>query len=82
MIDTPPHTHTQAETLLDVPVPDLSAGEAAMESLKALGCACVVLTMGERGLLFTQCRQGVWSRVEHIEAHRVEAIDTTVSTSL
>ena len=72
----------QAETLLGSPVPDLASGRGAVENLRDLGARCVVLTMGERGVLYSECENGVWSNVGHIEAHKVDAVDTTVRETL
>lgn len=52
-----------------------------MELLQSFQPGSVVLTLGEKGLLFSQKdkQSGKWSAVEHIEAEKVEAVDSTVS---
>ena len=72
----------QAEVLTGVPVPDITAAYNAIDLLQSFQPGSIVLTLGEKGLLFSEREKqsGKWSRVEHIEAEKVEAIDTTVST--
>lgn len=67
--------------LTSVPVPDLTAAYDAMDRLQSLQPSSIVLTLGEKGLLFSEREKesGKWSKVEHIEAEKVEAIDSTVS---
>lgn len=57
---------------------DLSAGSKAVKALQLLCSVCIVLTLGEQGLLYSVCEEGAWSVVEHIAANQVEAVDTTV----
>lgn len=68
--------------LTGVPVPDLTAAYGAVELLQPFQPGSIVLTLGEKGLLFSQrdTQSGKWSAVEHIEAEKVDAIDSTVST--
>lgn len=66
--------------MLSCSVPDIPTGREAVAKLQYLGVGCVVLTMGERGVLYSQYNEGVWSGVEHVPAHPVEAVDTTVRT--
>ncbi len=56
----------------------MSAGRMAVTRLQSLSVGCVVLTMGERGLLYSESQEGVWSDVKHIPANRVNTVDTTV----
>ena len=67
--------------LTGVPVPDLPAAYDAMNLLQSFQPGSVVLTLGEKGLLFSQRdkQSSKWSPVEHVEAEKVEAIDSTVS---
>ena len=75
--------HTQAEVLTGLPVTDLVSGRTAVEALQGMGPRCVVLTLGEKGLLYSQLlRGGQWTGIQHIEAEVVEVVDTTVSERL
>ena len=67
--------------LTGIPVPDLPAAYDAMTLLQSFQPGSIVLTLGEKGLLFSQREKqsSKWSSVEHIEAEKVEAIDSTVS---
>ena len=67
--------------LTGVPVPDLQAAYDAMKLLQSFQPGSVVLTLGEKGLLFSQREKtsSKWSSVEHVEAENVEAIDSPVS---
>lgn len=68
--------------LTGVSVPDLPAAYDAMSLLQSFQPGSIVLTLGEKGLLFSQRdkQSSKWSPVEHVEAEKVEAIDSTVST--
>lgn len=67
--------------LTGVQVPDLAAAYVAVELLQSFQPGSIVLTLGENGLLFSQrdTQSGKWSTIEHIEAEKVDAIDSTVS---
>ena len=60
-------------------MPDLTAGYKAVEALQSLQTCCVVLTLGEKGVLFSErISNDQWGAIQHIQAERVEAVDTTV----
>ena len=67
--------------LIGVPVPNLPAAYDAVNLLRSFQPGSIVLTLGKKGLLFSQRdkQSGKWGSVEHIEAEKVEAIDSTVS---
>ena len=67
--------------LTGVPVPDLPSAYDAMNLLQSFQPGSIVLTLGEKGLLFSQKdkQSGKWGAVEHVESEKVEAIDSTVS---
>lgn len=67
--------------LTGVPVPDLPAAYDAMNLLQSFQPSSIVLTLGEKGLLFSQREKqsSKWNAVEYIEAEKVEVIDSTVS---
>lgn len=73
----------QAELLTGQPVPDLPSAYKAVETLLTRGPDCVVLTLGEKGVLFSG--RGKWAGPEegfrHVPAERVDVVDTTVSRS-
>ena len=56
---------------------DLEGARAVVSRLQALGPRCVVLTLGEGGVLFTAMgeKEGV---VHHCPAEKVNVVDTTV----
>lgn len=74
-------------------MPDLESGYKAVEALQSLQPGCVVLTLGEKGVLFSEKstlgEMGVlfpeksnadqWGDIQHIKAEKVEAVDTTVT---
>ena len=64
-----------------VPVPDVTAAYVAMDRLQSFQPGSIVLTLGDKGLLFSQREKesGKWSEVQRVEAEKVEAIDSTVS---
>lgn len=66
-----------------LPVTDLETATEAVRTLQASGTRCIVLTLGEKGVLYTRlltrAETGVWSPIEHIEAEKVNVVDTTVS---
>lgn len=73
--------YTQVEILTEQPVTDLASAHVALGVLQRTGTNCVVLTLGEKGLLYSQkVGEGLneWSAPEHIEAECVEVVDTTV----
>lgn len=58
---------------------DVETGTRAVEDLQKTGTKCVVLTLGEKGLLYSQLHSNKgWSPVEQIEAETVSVVDTTV----
>lgn len=60
-------------------MPDVTAGYKAVEALQLLQPGCVVLTLGEKGVLFSERNgHGQWGAIQHIQAEKVEAVDTTV----
>ena len=67
--------------LTGVPVPDLPAAYDAMNLLQSFQPGSIVLTLGEKGLLFSQREKqsSKWNAVEYIEAEKVDVIDSTVS---
>lgn len=71
-------TSIQAELLTGLPVPDLASGYQAVRELQSRGPGCVVLTLGEKGVLFTELGAET-KTIRHIEALKVDVIDTTVS---
>ena len=58
-------------------VPDLPTAYKAVEMLQSYTPGCVVLTLGEKGVLFTE--KGKPDLVRHQEAEKVKVVDTTVS---
>lgn len=58
-------------------VPDLPSAYKAVEVLQSYTPGCVVLTLGEKGVLFTE--KGKPDIVWHQEAEKVKVVDTTVS---
>lgn len=58
-------------------VPDLPSAYKAVEVLQSYTPGCVVLTLGEKGVLFTE--KGKPDIVRHQEAEKVKVVDTTVS---
>ena len=68
----------QAELLTGLPVPDLPSAHKAVETLHSLGPGCVLLTLGEKGVVFTE-RGKRAEDIKHMEAEKVEVVDTTVS---
>lgn len=56
---------------------DLEGARGVVHRLQALGAGCVVLTLGESGVLFTAVgeKEGV---VHHCPAEKVDVVDTTV----
>lgn len=68
---------SQAELLTGLAVPDLSSAYKAVEVLQSYNPGCVVLTLGEKGVLFTEI--GKPDIIKHQEAEKVEVVDTTVS---
>lgn len=68
----------QAEVLTGLPVTDLPSARTAMEALQAVGSRCIVLTLGDKGLLYSQLETNRWSQVEHMAAESVDVVDTTV----
>ena len=68
---------------------DIPSAREAVTSLQAIGTRCVVLTVGEKGLLYTvllqQPRQGgeasTWTDIQLVEARKVDVVDTTVSVA-
>ena len=58
-------------------VPDLPTAYKAVEMLQSYTPGCVVLTLGEKGVLFTE--KGKPNLVRHQEAEKVKVVDTTVS---
>ena len=79
-----PNFIDQAEVLTGAQVSDLESAYNAMDKLQSLQPGSIVLTLGDKGLLFSQRdkQSGEWSVVQHIEAEKVEAIDSTVSVQL
>lgn len=57
-------------------VTDKGSGIKAVNVLQSKGPGCIVLTMGSAGVLFTQPGNDA---VTHIEAEKVNVVDTTVS---
>lgn len=53
-----------------------------MKVLQTYGAKCIVLTLGENGLLYCQLLEkegsSKWSEIKHLEAEKVEVVDTTV----
>ena len=70
--------------LTGVQVSDVPAAHDAMVQLQSLQPNSIVLTLGDKGLIFSQRdrQSGEWSKVQHIEAEKVEAVDSTVSVTL
>ena len=72
----------KAEVLTGLPVTDLPTAQNAVRALQDVGSSCVVLTLGEKGLMYSQLvrkEPSEWSPIEHIPAAAVEVVDTTVS---
>ena len=61
-------------------VPDLPSAYKAVEMLQSYTPGCVVLTLGEKGVLFTE--KGKPDLVRHQEAENVKVVDTTVSVRM
>lgn len=67
--------------LTGLPVTDLERATEAVTTLQTTGTRCVVLTLGEKGLLYTWLmakESAEWSPIQHIEAEKVDVVDTTV----
>lgn len=65
-----------------LPVTDLETAAKAVTTLRATGTRCIVLTLGEKGLLYTVRKaedSAEWSPVQHMETEKVNVVDTTVS---
>lgn len=60
----------------------METGIWAVETLQGTGTSCIVLTLGEKGLLYSQLMKkelNEWSAIKHIEAEKMNVVDTTVS---
>lgn len=68
----------QAEILSGLPVTDIEQAISAIRALLKKGPRCVVLTMGEKGVLFLDEQNGSSSIPYHIKAPKVNVVDTTV----
>ena len=70
----------QAEVLTGVQISDLPTAHDAVVQLQSFQPNSIVLTLGDKGLIFSQSdRQSEeWSKIQHIEAEKVKAIDSTV----
>ena len=64
----------QAETLTGRAVEDLDSARDAVRDLLARGPGRVVLTLGARGVVFSE-----HNTITHISAQQVDTVDTTVS---
>ena len=60
-------------------VPDVPSAHKAVEVLQSYGPACVVLTLGEKGVLFTPWGGKNTTTISHFETEKVEVVDSTVS---
>ena len=73
----------QAEVLTGLPAMDLPSASTAIMALQCTGTKCIILTLGEKGLLYSMAvgRDGLmeWTTIEHIEAETVKVVDTSVS---
>ena len=65
---------------------DLDCAAKAVSALLEMGSDCVVLTLGDKGLLYSQQlrdREGAggitWDNSGYIPAEKVDVVDTTVS---
>ncbi len=72
--------------LTEIEVGDIQSASAAVNCLQECGAKCIVLTLGEKGLMYTVQvvnKEGVtqWSKTEHVEAKKTNVIDTTVSSA-
>ncbi len=66
--------------LTGLSVTDLALAREAVEVLQDTGSRCVVLTLGEKGVLYSVLLAGKqWSKIQHIPAQAVKVVDTTVS---
>ena len=61
-----------------VSVTDLVSATRAVEALQAMGSRCIVLTLGEKGLLYSVLVGKEWSTIQHIPTEPVKVVDTTV----
>lgn len=68
----------QAAMVTGFPVTDITTATASIRALQDTGTSCVVLTLGEKGLLYTQLVMGQWTPTLHIAAEKVNVVDTTV----
>ena len=62
---------------------DVATATRAITALQCTGTKCIILTLGEKGLLYSMLvtKEGSmdWTAVRHIEAENVSVVDTTVS---
>jgi ribokinase len=65
---------TEASLLSEVTVTDLASARQAGERLLGLGCAVVIITLGEQGALLVQP-----GKVRHFAAFAVTPVDTTAA---
>lgn len=69
--------------LTGLPTTDLATASRAITALQSTGTKCIILTMGEKGLLYSTLvdKEGLmeWTVIQHIEAENVNVVDTTVS---
>ena len=68
----------QAAMVTGLPVTDVTTATESVKALQETGTRCVVLTLGEKGLLYTQLVMGKWTPILHIAAEKVDVVDTTV----
>ncbi len=65
---------TEARQLSGIAVTNLATAQQASDHLRQRGASCVLLTMGEQGVMITDSNQS-----RHLAAIRVQAVDTTAA---
>ena len=69
----------QAELLTGLPVADMASARETVRTLQLKGPGCVVLTLGEKGSIFSQRET---NDIKHIKSTKVDVVDTTVIKAL